>query len=540
MNRKPVLGIFTATLIALSVIVMSGCEAQQEELQPMDFTYTLTEVEVEETLAAIEEFESFVEEGRNLKIISAEKKAEQQEAYIEQQYDAAQIAYYSNLEDEDAYEDYVFAEDSHMQAEENMEAAYQKLYRSKLPAKLFVFADWTEQKLEKIEGASKEASALEQKQAELVRQFVALDDPESDQWSAEVEKIYQKYVTSAGKLAGLYGYDSYYDYAASEIFMRDYTKNQRDAFRKIVKDQILPFWNEVDKQYGEKKDKLTKKQKDQLEKLKDETCKESNEYFAGYVDSFDGELKTVMENLFVRKAIRYTKDENAHVVAFTDYSEHFDQPFVFLGNEAQDMLTLVHELGHYAAFYHWPDETLPYDTCEVHSQGNEWLLLHYLDGKMDEEVYEAFLLWRLRGGLDTIIMCTIVDEYEETVYSMKQTPEADNFEGILTDVLKNYEGITDYMSVDDIYTYIQYVTIESAVYYLSYATSELAAMTFYSMASEEGYAAAQAVYADLCLNTPSDNGFFDTLMDVGLPDPFEPKTAEKTIEAFRAIVNPAA
>ena len=252
-----------------------------------------------------------------------------------------------------------------------------------------------------------------------------------------------------------------------------------------------------------------------------------------------------MNHLFDRNAIVYSESENAHVTAFTDYSEHCDQPYVFLGNECQDILTLVHELGHYTAFYHFKDAQLAYDTCEVHSQGNEWLIIQYLNGKLDQDVYEAFLLRRLRSGLRTMIVCTLVDEYEESIYTCGDISSPDIFENVMENVLDSYEGIEAIDTREYLYIYSQYVTIEAPVYYLSYATSELASMSLYAVAVEEGYETAQNIYMDLCLNTPTDKAFLDTLEDVGLPDPFEHDTFSQIIDGFEElfeenIENPAA
>ena len=302
-----------------------------------------------------------------------------------------------------------------------------------------------------------------------------------------------------------------------------------------MKEQILPFYLEVAARYDEKRDTLTQEQKDQLKALRKDACLADNVYLTGYIDSYPEEMRTIMHNLFDREAAVYTQADSAHVVAFTNYSEYYDQPYVFYGNNAQDLLTVVHELGHYASFYHFTDATLPYDTCEVHSQANEWLMLHYLNGEIDPDVYEAFLLWRLDYGLSTIVTCTVVDEFEELVYRQNALHSPEEFRAILYRVLDEYETIDGVMDYEDFYIYTQYVTMESPVYYLSYATSELVSMLFYTIAEEQGYEEAQEIYINLCLETPIGEVFFDTLMDVGLPNPFEPDTVREIIHAYDAL-----
>ena len=287
--------------------------------------------------------------------------------------------------------------------------------------------------------------------------------------------------------------------------------------------------------YRQKSKSLTTAQKTLLSSLRNDSCQPANEYLTGYINSYPEEMKTVMNHLFDRNALVYSTSDNAHSAAYTSYSDYCEQPFVFLGNGMQNLLTLVHEMGHYVSFYHFTELTLPYDTAEVHSQGNEWLLLYYLDGKIDDDVYEMLLLDRLLTGLDIAIISTIVDEYEERIYTGNIT-SPQQFRAVMESVLEEYKEVEQLYGADVVYNYAQRVTLESPVYYLSYATSELAAMTFYTVAVEDGYDEAQKIYIDLCLETPVGDSFFDTLSDVGLPDPFQPITVVRMTEAFVDVI----
>lgn len=501
-----------------------------EELLPMSFAYTLTDQDEEDALALVRELGTYIESGDNEKIISAADRLQEKVDYLSHQYLIAEIKYYSDMEDGEAYENYVTSEDAYLNVREETLRVLKILHKTDLSAKENIFADWTDAQIKEL-AFSGEAIALQKARSDLEREYLALDDS-AGTWSAEVEEIYCRFVNSGRQLAALYGYDNYYDYAANEIYMRKYSEEQRASFRENVKEKLLPFYLEVDASYQEKRSQLTEEQKDLRYALRYDPCLESNEYLAGYISSYPEEMKTIMNHLFDRNAVVYTESPNAHGVAYTGYSEYCDQPFVFLGKGVQDLMTVVHELGHYTAYYHFNDAQLPYDTCEVHSQGNEWLFVHYLDGKIDPKVYEVFLLHRLRIGLQIVIMSTLVDEYEEQVYNSGEISSPGAFKTIMNAVLDNYPGIEAFATRESIYNYAQHVQIETPVYYLSYATSELASILFYTVAEEEGYIAAQKIYTDLCLKTPVDKVFFDTLSDVGLPDPFAVETVEKIMDAF--------
>lgn len=530
---KKILIVLTAFALVFSALSLSACSPQP---QSMSFAFTLTDRDVDDALAAITQLETYIDTGKNVMILSAVMKMNIKMEYIQHQYLVGQVKYYSDLSNEEAYNAYVSSEDAYMTVREGCLRVLKKLYQSDLAIKETVFADWTDSELHVLTASNEAVIALEKEQNDLLRQFLALDDPESAEWSATVENIYFKFVGNAQQIAAHYGYENYYDYAAKDIYMRDYTKAQRESFRENVKNSIIPYYLQIDAQYKAKRDQLSEEQKAQLSALRNEPCLQTNEYLSGYINSFPETMKTIMGYLFDRDAVWYSSSENAHQVAFTNYSSYCDQPYIFLGNGVQDLLTLVHELGHYAAFYHFVDASLPYDTAEVHSQGNEWLMLQYLNGKLDQEVYDTFLLWRLRYGLDTIILSTIVDEYEERVYTGNGISSPQDFRTIMNEVLDGYPGLAQIDTLESFYIYAQYVTIQSPVYYLSYATSELAAMSFYALADEKGYKEAQRTYIELCLETPTDKLFFETLQDVGLPDPFKANTVAKIIESFDSVL----
>ena len=533
--KKPI-SFMVLLIFMVTSLGLTGCTAEsQEEWKQISFAYTLTAQEVEDVFASIAQLETCIDNGKNRKITAAYEDMDEKTDYIVHQYVSAEIGYYSDLDDDTAYERYVEAEDYYMDVREEYMRVMKKLYASNLSAKDKIFADWTAQQLKELETSNEAVIDLERQQNDLLREYLELEDPESASWSKAVEDIYFDYIACSQQLAAYYGYDNFYDYIANEIYMRQYTDAQREAFRSNVKEVILPFYIEVAELYDTKRAQLTKEQKAQFDALRREACLADNLYLTGYMDSYPEEMRTIMHNLFDKDAAVYTQSDSAHVVAYTNYSEYYDQPYVFYGNGAQDLLTVVHELGHYASFYHFTDAALPYDTCEVHSQANEWLMLHYLSDKLDPDVYEAFLLWRLDYGLSNIVACTIVDAFEELVYQQNALKSPEDFRTVLYSVLNEYENIDYIMDYEDFYIYAQYVTMESPVYYLSYAASELVSMLFYTIAEEQGYEAAQDIYIDLCLETPIGEIFFDTLMDVGLPNPFETDTVREIIHAYDTL-----
>lgn len=520
-----------ALLVVLILVTFcfSGCWLW--EVSPISFEYDLTQQKLEEALMSVDRVEQEIDEGNNFGLVRLVSKMNMQLSYVAHQYAVGQILYYSNLKDESAYQKFVFAEDGYMTMREQCLYVLKKLYESDLPAKESVFKSWTEEDIQILYTTDEAVNELKRRESELTREYLALDEDGSQTWSDAVENIYFDFIKNADAISTHYGYENYYEYASAEIYLREYTKEQRERFRESVKEYLLPFYNQTYELYIQKRSLLNSSELREFNSLRKGQCTPDNLYLTGYINSYSGNMKTVMNYLFERDALVYTQSDNAYGMAFTNYSSYYDQPYVFLGNGYQDIFTLVHELGHYTAYYHFINGDIGYDTCEVHSQGNEWLLTYYLDGELDEDVYDVLVLWQLSNSLETVILSTLVDEYEEKVYEREIT-SVNEFDTIMATLYTDYEGIENLGDIENIYNYVQRATMRSPVYYLNYATSSTVSMSLYSIASENGYATAQAIYADLCLETPTDNAFLDTLADVGLPSPFEEQTIFSIIDAF--------
>jgi len=500
-------------------------------VEPISFEYTLTQEKLDDALSVVKRLEQKVDENNNSGIVVLVSNMNMQLSYVAHQYVVGQILYYSDLSDYTAYEKFVFAEDGYTTMREECIRVLKKLYESDLSAKEKVFESWTENDILMLFANDEESNELKRRENELTRNYLALNEDDTEAWSDAVEEIYLEFLENADATSAHFGYDNYYEYASSQIYMREYTKTQRESFRESVKEHVLTFYADIYERYIARRNSLSTAELQEFNALRREKCTPDDQYLTGYINSYSGNMKTIMNYLFEREGLVYTQSNNAYEVAFTNFSSYYDQPYVFLGKGYQDLFTLIHELGHYTAFYHFANGDIGYDTCEVHSQGNEWMLISYLDGKIDEDVYDVLVLWQLSSSLETVVLSTIVDEYEERVYENEIT-STDELEFIMSVLYDEYEGIQYLGTEKDLYYYVQRATMRSPVYYLNYATSSMASISLYSVERERGYSVAQEIYTDLCLTTSIDNTFLEILVDVGLPSPFEEQTFINIIESF--------
>ena len=72
----------------------------------------------------------------------------------------------------------------------------------------------------------------------------------------------------------------------------------------------------------------------------------------------------------------------------------------YFGPGYQDMLTVLHELGHYGAMLINEGFDGSMDIAETHSQGNEYLFLSYLYTKRHSATYDVLIKY---GGYGSLI-----------------------------------------------------------------------------------------------------------------------------------------
>jgi oligoendopeptidase F len=267
--------------------------------------------------------------------------------------------------------------------------------------------------------------------------------------------------------------------------------------------------------------------------LKDATC------LKDYRASYEGPLRHKMDTMFEGNCAIFATSENALKGAFVQYLPEEEHPVAYFGPGYQDNLTLVHENGHFASMFYFDNSSLPFELAETHSQGNEWMYVSYLNtlDTIDDVVMDAFTLSRAFSGMVTILYSTMVDEFEEIVYTSETPVKAEEFAGIMQTVTAKYEGCAELFTkfgLRDPFEYIQYVTVSSPCYYLSYATSEIASMSLYAIANEKGYKEAQAVYTTLQEGIDPTLDFLPAIESAGLLSPLVESTYHSLEKIFVA------
>jgi len=486
---------------------------------PNRLRYTLNEAYVESFYALLEDCETLTLAGTDvLAIEAAWEELEASYYHISSQAQVAYIWYCIDSENETYEEQYLTSSEVSGETYDAYMAVCRRIDESSSPYREEFFSDWTADEIEQMRSYSSEVTELEQINDRFLVDYRDLD---LERQEAEMIALYRAFVENQNAIAALEGYENYYEYASAEVFSRDYGKAERERFRGYVKEYLVPLSKELYESLMEQLDALNMLQYGVVSDFMSESYDSlSKDYLDLYLSSFDADTQSVMRQMLDEEHSLFVNSYRAYDGAFTTYLQEDEAAFCYFGPSYQDIMTVAHEMGHFYAFQTHVDSTDLLDLAETHSQGNEWLMMAFLEDEISSALYEAILCYQLYDALATVIVSTIVDEFEEAVYTgnvdMSRPDDA------MDRIAESYGGkafLREYL-LDDINLYWKYVVVESPVYYLSYAISGMASLSLYTVAAED-YARGQSVYCSLVEEADLSGSFEEILADAGLASPFD-------------------
>ncbi len=369
---------------------------------------------------------------------------------------------------------------------------------------------------------------------------------------SKIQAKYGELVKLNNKLATDAGESNYMDYAYKYVYGREYTPNDVATMRNYVKQYIAPLFTAIHtklyndymeyniyyNQYypdldGDDYDFYYTMLYDSLFMSADDTyfysAKNAIDLIASYFKYIDANNNATMtakvEDLFKTGNYFIGETEGAYTYWFDGKNKailYFNEDYY------SNTFTFVHEFGHYydAMLNNGGCDSM--DLAEIHSQGNEMLMLAWLENNLPTGVsadgYNTVKLSQLEDMLGTVLLATAVDEFEQAVYTNKygNTDDSDNVQSIPT---LNYHDlfkmIMDDYGLTDIYdsSYWAYVCFDNAAYYISYAMSALPAVEIYAKA-QTNLASAKTAYLSLFDYDTTDT-FTSVLEDASLQSPFD-------------------
>lgn len=501
------------------------------EVNGAELVYELTDADVQDFYDLLEQCKEAALGGQDGDTVMAlSDQIDDLATYLDSQCSIAMILYYSDLNDEDASQLYLDSVDISTEIYDAYMEMAKALYDADFPAKERFFEEWTDQELAMLMAYTPEVMELEQRNSEIEVAYQDLQD-DNDMYTKMVP-LYIEMVQNNNRIAQIYGYDNYYEYAYELVYDRDYDIEEVRIMREYVS-QYLP--DAAEGALNRVVDSINNLSYAQYNKM---TAFLWNSYEDDYTDEIEDYLETLprtaqdaMLDMFNGNIVMKDTVDSAREGAFTTTIGE-DRQICFFGPEYSNALTVLHEVGHYYGGTYTYLNDIPLDLAEVQSQGNEWLFMSFMKDEMLSKLYNTVVDYKLYSDMNTILISVIVDEFEERVYTHPDVASltSDDLDAIMEDVCESYGGI-EFLdeAVTEVQSYWRLVVVEQPVYYISYAVSAIAAIDIYTEA-EEDYAEAVEIYCSLIENMDADDGFLGNLEKVGLDGPFEEDVYKKLYE----------
>ena len=442
------------------------------------------------------------------------------------QYQIAYVLYCMDQSSETAKQRYMDCVELIADLDTAYNAMCKRVYLSGTSLRDELFADWTEKDIAMLLAYNDEIAQLEKRNSEITVEY---RDLEKKDWEENMVKLYNELVENNNRIARIYGYDNYYDYAYDVVYKRDYGTEAIGQMRQYVAEYMHNITISAADRFNQTYKLMDADQQERFYNMN------YSPYYVldlNYVKIFVQEMpessQQMMNDMFENERVVFTNSSNAFEGAFTALIG--DEPLCFFGPGYNNIETVVHELGHYYSAKFSDFWNQPMDLAEVHSQGNEWMYIQTMREYLDPVLYEAIVDYRMTEDTSYILCFVMIDQFEEQVY---KHPNAGNltleeYDQIMEDVAEDYGGIDRITAtVLDIQSYWKYVVLEYPVHYISYAVSGICAINLFFEA-EEDPAQAMEIYRRLMEEPLEGEGFLANIYAAGLEGPFS-KTAYERI-----------
>lgn len=363
----------------------------------------------------------------------------------------------------------------------------------------------------------------------------------------ELDRIYDDMVKLRTSIAKKLGFSNFVELAYNRLNRTDYNKNMVKVFRDQVKEQIVPFCNN-----------LREKQRvrigvDSL-KFYDESFSfpEGNPKPKGDAEWIVAQGAKVFKELSPETDEFYTfmvENELLDLVAkegkapggYCTYISEYQSPFIFTNfNGSQgDVRVLMHEAGH--AFqvytsrgYEVPEYQFPtLEACEIHSMSMELITYPWMDRFFGEDT-DRFLYDHLAAAVKFIPYGVAVDEFQHFVYENPDvSPQERKQEWRRLE--KKYLPHRDHDGIPFLeeggYWQMQTHIYRTPFYYIDYTLAQVCALQLWKR-SRENHKAAWQDYLELCEQGGS-LPFTELVNIAGLMSPFEEGCVESVMSEVR-------
>lgn len=488
-------------------------EPPKPEKEPL--VYTLIQEDVDLFYTLLTECETLSIAGVDMDAIEKANEAlDEQYAYLNEQYSIINILQCCDIYDKDLKDQFLECVEICTQANDAYIQMARRIYLSDTPVKDELFEGWTDQDIAQLLSYDEEIAKLNARNEAITVEY------RSAAKDSIAIALYIEFVQNNNKIAQFYGYDNYYDYAFDLVYDRDYAPEDLQLMRQYGKQYLASIFDTSMRNFYNTFYSLPQAEQSYvIDFLEKDYNKVAKPFVSLYMESLPESMAETMDQMLTMDST-FTSSRRAKAGAFTTMIG--DRSYCYFGPGYGNCMTVIHEGGHYYSSRYASLNSIPLDLAEVHSQGNEWLFVHFLKDHMPSKQYTALVNYRLYNDITMTLIAMMVDEFEYLVYNTDVSNfDGEDFDALMNSVIEQYFDL-DYanQNLTDINAYWRMVVVDQPAYYISYAVSAISAMDLYNMAQTD-YDQALASYMQLCEEPVLDAGFLGNLEAVGLSGPFD-------------------
>ncbi|MBE6581958.1 MAG: hypothetical protein E7648_01680 [Ruminococcaceae bacterium] len=337
-----------------------------------------------------------------------------------------------------------------------------------------------------------------------------------EKYNRVLGEIYVELVEVRNEIADICGYGSYAEYAYENSLAREYLPGQADKYIKGVKKFVTPVYL--------KYRRSAETAEYSISSMLPETVKET----AGdIVDKMSKGLSKLFNEMSEKNLCSVNSSDTMYYGSYQTYLNDYDSPYIFVngGGTGTDVLTTLHEFGHFASAYYNYGLTGSIDESEVASQALELLSSTYLDGIIEPSDAELIKTYELFYILSSVNECAAWTAFENLAYSDDDLT--------LEECNEYYEKVCyEFGLIDDegygddprAWVLISHLT-ENPYYSIGYSVSANVAVQLYEIECLE---AGQGIKTYISfIKLASNDDFFGNLEKTKLDSPFADGGVEK-------------
>ena len=348
------------------------------------------------------------------------------------------------------------------------------------------------------------------------------------QINKDLGELYVQIVKTRQKIAAGMGYASYAEYVFDRELDRDYTAEQADAYVGDIVKYIVPLYKELSKanKLSLSGEPMKMKEKSVLNALCNVTSR---------IDPRFTEISDYMKK-YDLYYLGYSEEQTNE--SFTTYIEDYDAPFVCIHGDGtvSDLMTFVHEFGHFTDGYlNWNTDYV-LDQCESASQSLEYL---FLCNVTDDDVFTGGKLYLQKmkniDTLDVYVSQSLFHYFESQVYKLPESQiTLERINQLAADAVKLFglENEENYMDFDLLWGSIPHF-FNQAFYVISYVTSQDVALEVYKVGLDDAENGTELYFK--LLDWDPDMTFVENVARAGLDSPFKAGHVEAQADFLRSL-----